>query len=168
VHAISQVFTGAIYDILADIFAHERQPQVEDDAAVLHRCGDYLRGLVLRALLASPKQAASYADVANHMLAIASSDGKAGYLDFIRSSFTRREVLSTTLSTTLNAGAGVDMGGEHTAYAPGIVDEAGAVQDRRACCGTMNHAQYSTSDQELDAERAALAAWCRDYACRTE
>ncbi len=36
VHAISQVFTGAIYDILADIFAHERQPQLEDDAAVLH------------------------------------------------------------------------------------------------------------------------------------
>ena len=67
-----------------------------------------------------------------------------------------------------SAGAGVDMGGEHTGYAPGIVDEAGAVQDRRACCGTMNHAQYSTSDQELDAERAALAAWCRDYACRTE
>ncbi|WP_300750760.1 hypothetical protein [Janthinobacterium sp.] len=164
VHAISQVFTGAIYDILADIFSHERQPQVEDDAAVLHRCGDYLRGLVLRALLAAPNQAASYADVANHMLAIASADGKGGYLDFIHSSFTRREVLSDTLS----AGAGVDMGGEHTGYAPGIVDEAGAVQDRRACCGTMNHAQYSTSDQELDAERAALAAWCRDYACRTE
>lgn len=162
VHAISQVFTGAIYDILADIFSYERQPQVEDDAAVLHRCGDYLRALVLRALLASPNQAATYADVANHMLAIASSDGKTGYLDFIRSSFTRREVLSTTLH------AGVDMGGGQAGYAPGIVDAANAVQDRRACCGTMNHAQYSASDEELDAERAALAAWCHDYACRPE
>lgn len=160
VHAISQVFTGAIYDILADIFSHERQPQVEDDAAVLHRCGDYLRSLLLRALLASPNSAATYADVAKHMLAIASSDGKVGYLDFIRSSFTRREVLV--------ANVGMQAGDEGTAFAAGVVDAEGAVQDRRACCGTMNHAEYSESEQELDAERAALAAWCRDYRCKTE
>ena len=156
VHAISQVFTGAIYDILADIFAHERQPQLEDDAAVLHRCGDYLRSLVLRALVASPDQAATYADVAGHMLMIAQADGNGAYLDFIRNSFTVREVLKANAMTE---------GGQMT-FAPDVIDEDGAVQDRRACCGTMNHAQYSESDQLLEAEREALAAWCRSYGPR--
>ena len=155
VHAISQVFTGAIYDILADIFDHERQPQLQDDAAVLLRCADYLCSLVLRALLASPARAATYADVANQLLALADADGRAEYLDFIRASFTVREVLfqhAVGDETSLAAG-----------YAPGTVDADGAVQDRRACCGTMNHGEYSESDTALEAERAALAAWCRDY-----
>src|SRR5207247_9912371 len=34
VHAISQVFTGAVYDILADIFAFERKPIAKDDSEV--------------------------------------------------------------------------------------------------------------------------------------
>lgn len=153
VHAISQVFTGAIYDILADIFAHERRPQLEDDAAVLHRCGDYLRSLVLRSLVAAPDQAATYADVAGQMLRIAQADGNTAYLDFIRNSFTVREVLKATAMTTA----------DQIAFAADVVDEDGAVQDRRACCGTMNHAEYSESDQLLEAERAALAAWCRSY-----
>ena len=158
VHAISQVFTGAIYDILADIFDHERRPQIKDDAAVLLACGDYLCSLVLRALLAAPGRAATYADVANHMLSLAQADGKEAYLDFIRNSFTVREVL----------GAQLDGGGENAmpGFAPGAEDDDGAVQDRRACCGTMNNAQYSAADQAFDAEREALAAWCRDYGPR--
>ncbi|UUZ50349.1 hypothetical protein LP420_10835 [Massilia sp. B-10] len=44
VHAISQVFTGAIYDILADLFALERDPARRDDALVLHQVGATLRG----------------------------------------------------------------------------------------------------------------------------
>ena len=156
VHAISQVFTGAIYDILADIFAHERQPQLEDDAAVLHRCGDYLRSLVLRALVASPDQAATYADVAGHMLTIAQADGNGAYLDFIRNSFTVREVLKANAMTEDG----------QMSFAADVVDGDGAVQDRRACCGTMNHAEYSESDQLLETEREALAAWCRSYGAR--
>jgi hypothetical protein len=54
VHALSQVFTGAVYDILADLFAFERNPALEDCAGVLHRTAAWLRGLVLRALIAAP------------------------------------------------------------------------------------------------------------------
>jgi hypothetical protein len=68
VHAISQVFTGAMYDILADVFAFERSPGLRDDAAVLHEVGDYLKGLLLRALIAAPDQGATFADVVNEML----------------------------------------------------------------------------------------------------
>ena len=56
VHAISQVFTGAIYDILADIFAFERKPTLNDDVALLHEVGKYLFGLVLRAIKRRPIQ----------------------------------------------------------------------------------------------------------------
>jgi hypothetical protein len=155
VHAISQVFTGAIYDILADVFAHERDPAAKDDAAVLHQVGDYLRGLLLRALIAAPDFAASYADVVNQMLRLAAEDGKPAYCDFIRHRFAVREVVA------LPDGAA----GEHLpglALAAAVVDVPGAVQDRRACCGTMNLAEYYGIEHVLDGERNALARWCAE------
>jgi len=79
VHAISQVFTGAVYDILADVFALERNPALEDCASVLHRVAGWLRGLVLRALIAAPDAAATYADVANEMLRLAAESDLPGH-----------------------------------------------------------------------------------------
>ncbi len=156
VHAISQVFTGAVYDILADIFAFERDPAIEDDAAVLLRAGDYLRSLVLRALIGAPDVGATFADVANQMLLIVAADAMPQeYADFIRNQFTLREVLSGT-PLTGEAGA-------HMMFHALTTDQPGARQDRRACCGTMNSAEYLDSESLFDEEREALAAWCRDY-----
>jgi hypothetical protein len=42
-----------------------------------------------------------------------------------------------------------------------VEDAPDARQDRRACCGTMNHAEYFALEEVLDAERQALAAWCQ-------
>jgi hypothetical protein len=160
VHAISQVFTGAIYDILADIFNFERHPGVRDDAATLHATSAYLRGLLLRALIASPEQAATYADVANQMLAICAADNQpVEYLNFIRNRFTVREVLLAP------AGGLAEDHQAGVALAAHISDAPGARQDRRACCGTMNHADYADMEQLLEGERAALARWCHDYHC---
>jgi hypothetical protein len=156
VHAISQVFTGAIYDILADIFAHERRPGLQDDAAVLHATGAYMCSLVLRALVASPDMAASYADVASQMLRLTERDGKpAEYRDFIRNRFALREVVRSSGAQPLAMG-----------LAHGIEDAPDARQDRRACCGTMNHAEYFALEDVLEAERQALAAWCQSYQLR--
>ena len=156
VHAISQVFTGAIYDILADIFAHERRPGLQDDAAVLHATGAYVCSLVLRALVAAPDTAASYADVASQMLRLAERDGKpVAYRDFIRHRFALREVLGSPADGPLAMG-----------LAPGIEDAPDARQDRRGCCGTMNHAEYFALEDVLEAERQALAAWCHSYQLR--
>jgi len=154
VHAISQVFTGAIYDILADMFAFERHPAVEDDAVVLHRTGAYLCSLLLRALIAAPDSAATYADVANGMLRLANADNRpADYLDFIRNRFTVREVVVARAD------------GNTMALEAAVVDAPDAVQDRRACCGTMNHAEYcDLADAALEEERQALARWCHGYA----
>jgi hypothetical protein len=157
VHAISQVFTGAVYDILADIFDHERNPGVLDDAAVLHQAGVYLKGLLLRALIAAPDFAASYADVVNEMLRIVTADNKpADYRNFIRDRFALREVVLAPLGLAGDLPPG-------QALAPCVQDAPGAVQDRRACCGTMNLAEYDNVEQVLDAERAALARWCADH-----
>ncbi len=156
VHAISQVFTGAVYDILADLFTFERRPALEDDAVVLHRVGAYLCGLTLRALLAAPDSNATYADVANQMLRLASADGKpAGWLECIRDRFTVREVLAAGTAPLAEAlAAGI---------APAVQDAPGALQDRRACCGTMTHAEYFDLEGVLEEERQALASWCRHY-----
>jgi hypothetical protein len=140
VHAISQVFTGAVYDVLADLFAHERNPEREDDAAVLHRVAAYLGGVLLRALIGAPDTAATFADVVNGMLLAVATDGKPpAYSGFIRNQFSRREVVETGKSP---AGATEDV------YLPGaplaacVCDAPGARQDRHACCDTMQLAEY--------------------------
>ena len=136
VHAISQVFTGAVYDVLADVFAHERDPGREDDAAVLHRVAAYLGGVVLRALIAAPDDAASYADVVNGMLRIVGEDGRpAAYANFIRNQFSRRGVVEPGAALTDDYRPG-------TRLAPCVCDAPGARQDRRACCGTMQLPEY--------------------------
>src|SRR5882672_6885738 len=76
VHALSQVFTGGIYDVLADIFAFERKPAKTDDAVALYAVGQYLCGLLLRAIIAAPNNNATFADVVNEMLTITAADGK--------------------------------------------------------------------------------------------
>lgn len=154
VHAISQVFTGAVYDILADIFSFERQPGIRDDAAVLHGAADYLRGLLLRALIAAPDVAATYAHVANQMLKLAAADGKpVDYQGFIRNRFTVREVV---LAAAPGQNGSLELQAD-------VIDAPGVPQDRRACCGTMNHADYAELESILDSERRALAQWCHGY-----
>jgi hypothetical protein len=157
VHAISQVFTGAIYDILADIFAFERKPALEDDAALLHRVAAYLRGVLLRALIAAPDSAATFADVVNEMLRIVTEDEKpVDYANFIRNQFALREVVESPVPLTEDHSPTLRL-------APKVVDAPGAVQDRRACCGTMNLAEYYNIEHILEAEAQALARWCAEH-----
>jgi len=154
VHAISQVFTGAVYDILADVFAFERNPALEDCASVLHRVAGWLRGLVLRALIAAPDAAASFADVANEMLRLALEDGRPqAVVNAIRDRFAQREVLAVPAALAGDHPAGLRL-------APLVTDAPGARQDRRACCGTMNLAEYYDVERVLQQEADALARWC--------
>lgn len=155
VHTISQVFTGAVYDVLADLFAYERNPEHEDDAAMLHRVAGYLGGVLLRALIAAPDNAATFADVVNGMLQAVISDGKPpAYGGFIRNQFSRREVVEAGESTA--------------AFMPGVplaacvCDAPGARQDRRACCGTMQLPEYDGAERALAGEARLLARWCAD------
>jgi hypothetical protein len=152
VHAISQVFTGAIYDILADIFAFERSPAKKDDAFVLYDSAQYVRSLVLRAIVAAPAQAATFADIANQMLSIVAADGKpAQYGSFIRNRFVVREVLAATVTLDVEHKPG-------TTLAAAITDTAKARQNRVGCCGTMQLPEYHGVAEEIQSEIKALKA----------
>ena len=159
VHAISQVFTGAMYDIMADLFDHERNPGLRDDAEVLYEVGRYMWRLVLRALKAEsvPTSGAVYADVANAMLQITSDDGKpVEYRNAIRNRFALREIVTTPPSFALDIAEGA-------ALERWMHESDEAAQDRSNCCGTMNLTEYTEEggeEQALQAEiegfRAAL------------
>jgi hypothetical protein len=152
VHAISQVFTGAIYDILADLFAFERRSSKRDDAATLYDVSQYLLGLVLRALIAAPAAAATYADVANQMLSLAAADGKpVQYRTFIRNRFTLREVVVSPVPLS----EGVSEKDDSTLMLePAIVDAKDAIQNRDGCCGTLNQPEYRGKLEDIDEEYA--------------
>ncbi len=158
VHAISQVFTGAIYDILADIFAFERNPGTNDDAAVLYGVGRYLSSLVLRAFKQAPATAATFADVANNMLQIAATDGKpVQYRNFIRNRFSVREVVASPTPLTVDFT-------ELVTLKPHVVDHPGAVQDRKTCCGTMQHPEYTGGQETVEAEAEQLRKSLKEVA----
>jgi hypothetical protein len=125
VHDISQVFTGAVYDILADIFTANRNPRMSDDAVTLYETGRYMAGLIIRSIEQAPDDNATYADVAKAMVEIAKTDGHPDYVTFIEKHFTLREVLG------------------HNAFVghPDLSD-LGIYPSRRGCCGTMQHPEY--------------------------
>jgi hypothetical protein len=157
VHALSQVFTGAMYDILADLFAIERDPLLRDDALVLHDVGAYLRALLLRALVAAPDAGATYADVVNAMLALSLADARpVSHRNAIRNRFALREVVISPVPLDQDHADGVSL-------LAAVVDRPGARQDRRACCGTMNLAEYYDIGKVFDGETAALAKWCAEH-----
>jgi hypothetical protein len=164
VHAISQVFTGAIYDVLADIYAFERRV-VKDDAVVLLEAGRYLLSLVIRAIVAAPNANATYADVANQMLLIANADGKpVEYRNFIRNRFTVRQVAGIS-PTPLTADAAPNLQLEESDASRALADVPG---DRTGCCGTMtlpeNNGVEALIEEELTAFRDALKS---DVAARS-
>src|SRR5262249_38514194 len=96
VHAISQVFTGGIYDVLADIFAFERNNQAatKDPAQVLLEVGQNVARLLLKGIDKAPATNATFTHVVNGMLKASFDNGDpAIYRSFIRNRFTFREVV---------------------------------------------------------------------------
>jgi len=147
VHALSQVFTGGIYDVLADIFAFERKPAKTDDAVALYAVGQYLCGLLLRAIIAAPNNNATFADVVNEMLTITAADGKpVQYRNFIRNRFTLREVVVSPTPLTADHKAGAML--EPTKFQP----DPKAPQNRVGCCGTMQHSDFNGDAEALEEE----------------
>ena len=90
VHEISQVFTGAVYDILADIFDDHHQPDQYDPAESLFRVGRHLTALVILALLNGPETNATYQDIAAKMIEL---EPEEKWKTFIQNQFAVREIL---------------------------------------------------------------------------
>ena len=150
VHAISQVFTGGMFDVLADLFGLERNSAMRDDAVVLHDVASYLASVLIRGLRAAPNIAATYAQVVNKMLGIVVADGKPpAYRQAIVNAFAAREVIVPTA---------LSMNGDESVEAePAFTDDPDAPQDRSTCCGTMQLPEFAGAEEELAAEIEALA-----------
>lgn len=162
VHDLSQVFTGAIYDILADIFRFEQRTSIKDDAAVLYQTAQYVCSLVLRAIIAAPAVGATFAQVANQMLNIALADSKpVQYRNFIRNQFTVRGVVvaATPFALTENHKSGTELVAVRHPSA-----DASTPQDLWGTCGTMQSAEYMDTESAMRAELEELAASLRGKA----
>jgi hypothetical protein len=133
VHDLSQVFTGGVFDALADLFTSRRDARVRDSAEVLYQAGKYMAGLVLRAIIQSPDTGATFADVANKMIEIAKADGEQDCAQFVQKHFEFREVLGAK------------------AFAPHVdLSNFGMYPSRRCSCGTMQHPQYRPKQPHLN------------------
>jgi hypothetical protein len=156
VHAISQVFTGGLYDVLADIFAFEKQQQAatKDPARVLLEVAARLCKLLLDAVRAAPATNATYADVVNHMLSISHAQGDPPiYRTFLRNRFTFREVVVSPTPLVAMFEGRVDFrdpnfvdGKDITKMERHKHSSDKAQQDRSACCGTMQLPEYVEGD----------------------
>jgi len=80
VHALSQVFTAAIYHILAKIINQDtricRSTSIDKLVQLLFDCAAELRMLLLRAIRDAPNENASFADVAQLLVAYAPENHK--------------------------------------------------------------------------------------------
>jgi hypothetical protein len=94
VHDISKVFTGAVYDILADIFEDYHKPDKFDQAETLFRIGKHMTALVILSLLKGPEKNATYTDIANAMIEI---EPKENWKEIIATQFSRREVIGSPI-----------------------------------------------------------------------
>jgi hypothetical protein len=166
VHAISQVFTGGIYDFLADVYAFQRQRQrrSKDPAHVLLEVARQVCTLVLQAIVAAPDTDATYADVVNQMLKISHAQGDPKiYRHFLRSRFTLREVLSSSL-TAMAAGQGDLSDPDFTEGDDALDLEAThisatleAPQNRVGCCGTMRLPEFTVVGRDVIESGASLS-----------
>ncbi|TYK43212.1 hypothetical protein [Actinomadura decatromicini] len=169
VHAISQVFTGAVYDVLADVYAFElgRRRRTEDPTIVLIDVAARLCRLLFDAIVASPATGARYVDVANKLLQVSAGRGDpAIYRTFIRNRFAVREITTApTPLTDLMSGVMRMSDAEYTGDGQDVTeveahDELSASlraeQDRSRCCGTMQMPEYQFVPPERLAKRGPL------------
>lgn len=91
VHDISKVFTGAVYDILADIFSDHLDLEHYDPAETLFRVGRYLLSVLIIAIFRGPAQNARYRDIAEQM--IEAMNGVPKWQEFARARFEERKIL---------------------------------------------------------------------------
>jgi hypothetical protein len=154
VHALSQVFTGGIYDVLADIFAfeHARQRAAKDPAQVLFEVAQALARNLLRAIVNSTPVNATFVDVVNELLKVVDPN----YKPFIKNRFAFREIVATV---PLKASARAEA--EDRDMLPPAIPEhpsftSGEHQDRSTCCGTMQLPEYYQSQEAQEEQLEKL------------
>ncbi len=79
----SKVFTGGIYDTLADVFTANRDPRRKDDCQVLFDMGRKMTVLTINGFKSAPARSPRFADVVNNMIDMAQNN-PTDYPEFAR------------------------------------------------------------------------------------
>lgn len=90
VHDISRVFTGAIYDIIVELFNAHLDLEHYDPAETLFRVGRFVLSYLIVAILRGPENNATFKDIAIQMIEIIEDDQ---WKKIAKSQFTKREIL---------------------------------------------------------------------------
>eukprot|EP01105_Mastigella_eilhardi_P010017 TRINITY_DN2345_c0_g1_i1.p1 TRINITY_DN2345_c0_g1~~TRINITY_DN2345_c0_g1_i1.p1 ORF type:complete len:459 (+),score=137.25 TRINITY_DN2345_c0_g1_i1:75-1451(+) len=94
VHDLSNVFTGAMYDILATLLEDFLNPKIQDPAETLFRLGKTMREMVMCGYLNAPEKDPTFKDVAEQMLAFCDRDKwEASWKEHVRQQFVERKIL---------------------------------------------------------------------------
>jgi len=129
VHDISKVFTGAIYDILADIYEDYHNPSLYHQAESLFRVGKHMTDLVIMSLLASPEQNATYNDIAQKIISFEANEN---WKQIIYDQFGRREVFDNVQF---------------------LAAEKPQKLDWSRCCGTLRQKDHTKRVEQAMAKR---------------
>lgn len=148
VHALSQVFTGAYYNILAAVFPGEFRANMKTETPeqTLYRVTDELRAVLIQAVINAPAKNASYADLAEGMIKAAS---KPAWKEEIQNEFNAREILGDKLKLVA-ASEIKEINLEH-------------------CSGTLNNEIYKAAwkkaheaavlEETVDAKKGSYFSW---------
>lgn len=168
VHALSQVFTGAIYDVLADIFAYElrRQGTVKGPALILVEVARALLNVLVRAIREAPAQNVTFVDVGNQLLKVSRARNEPEvYRRYIRNRFQLREMalpvgpipfLATGDIAVEEPGLAAAAGDVDLQLAPHVSADRKMRQDRTGCCGTMTQPEFLYGKSEILARGLAI------------
>lgn len=132
VYSQSLVFTGAIYDILAELFDAHKRMKLYDPAETLYRIGKHMTSLVVAAFAEGPKRNASFTDIAQRMVELEGQKGKEEWVPLIRKQFEIREIGLTA------SDRGADPHAIAGAEAPTDVETLGL----GVCCGTLSYPEH--------------------------
>ncbi len=107
-HDMSRVFTGAVYDVLADIFTSMRDTRVRDDCEALYLAGKHVAKMVLEAFRNAPAEDPTFSDVALGMRDYALREGRRDQARCIEKHFMYREILGYEFSEEKEPTAGAE------------------------------------------------------------
>jgi len=94
VHELSLVFTGAIYDILVELYNNHYNDRLYDPAETLYRVGKHFRPMLMYAITQCPDKDVTFADMANKMIEHATNKHwDETWVNIIKTSFTKRLII---------------------------------------------------------------------------
>ncbi len=123
VHDLSQIFTGAFYDILVDIFEDKMDLSMYNPAVTLYQTGEHMMEVLLRCVLDQPKDEPDLVDFANGLMA---AERNEKYKEIMKKHFDRRKLFDPSAKPKPVAAAG---------------EKSATAKERKVQCGNKDEVE---------------------------